>query len=83
MTRWQRCYYPLYRFFRRLSLLCGNWWLMLIVVLIASPVGPHIRWDFGHSGHYGCVYLGARGFVPANDLPSCPLLALVDARGRK
>lgn len=83
MTRLQRHYDPLKRLFRLLSLLCENWWLILAIFLIASPVGPHLRWDFGHTGYYGCVYLGSRGFVPANDLTHCPLLALIDARGRK
>ena len=71
---------------RFLSAVLEHWKLLLVIAFFASPIGPHLRWDYAYRDTYGqrsylrCTYLGSRGFVTPNIAPDCPVIAVLDAR---
>ena len=71
---------------RGLSALMSYWKPLLVILVLLSPVGPHIRWNHSYTGSpehprfTRCVYLGARGLITPPLTPSCPLIAWLDAR---
>lgn len=71
---------------RLLSAIIEHWKLALVIAFFASPIGPHLRWEYtyrdtyGHRSYLGCTYLGSRGFITPNIAPDCPVIAFLDAR---
>ena len=64
--------------FRLLSLLCRGWVVLAAAIILASPVGPHLRIDDVYGRH--CTYLGSRGIVQVRSVPGCPMLIWHDRR---
>jgi hypothetical protein len=81
--RWRQ---GLARFIRFIAGMLERWPLLLLAIVIVSPVGPHLRWnytyrDVGQNRVYvACDYLGVRGVVPYRRGSECPLLVLIDLR---
>lgn len=71
---------------RALSGLLRYWKPLLLILLILSPVGPHVRWTQSYTGSpenprfTRCDYLGSRGIIATSFAPNCPLLTWLDAR---
>lgn len=71
---------------RCLGVVIGHWKLALVILVFASPVGPHLRWEYayrethGHRSYLRCTYLGSRGFITPDVAPDCPVIAFLDAR---
>ncbi len=71
-----------------LSSIVEHWQVIAISILIMSPVGPHLRWEyqyrdtFGARYYFNCTYLGSRGIVRVKLLESCPLIIIHDARNK-
>lgn len=64
----------------------GYWFLILLGVFFASPIGPHLRieYSFRQAGDYrsyiSCSYLGSRGLITPGYIEGCPVFAWIDAR---
>lgn len=56
------------------------WPLLLIVIGLISPVSPHLRLTDPLAS--SCVYVGARGILHEYRDAPCPLIDLIDTRGR-
>lgn len=60
--------------------------LVLLIVCVVSPVGPHLRIQYRYHANYGdkyitdCVLLGSRGYVERVGNERCPLIAIIDTR---
>ena len=72
---------------RALGNLLERWPLVVLIAFFASPIGPHIRWEYSYFGpseariYVSCTYLGSRGFITPADLPPvCPAIIVLDAR---
>lgn len=72
---------------RMASGLVDLWALALIAALIASPIGPHLRWSYQYHQHgsgprsfVSCNYIGSRGMITPNVAPRCPLFVFLDSR---
>ena len=71
---------------RLLSAVIEHWKLALVIAFFASPIGPHLRWEYtyrdayGQRAYTGCTYLGSRGFIIPDSVPGCPFMAFLDAR---
>ncbi|WP_316364644.1 hypothetical protein [Candidatus Thiodiazotropha sp. CDECU1] len=81
--RWKQV---LARFIRGIAGLLERWPLLLLAVVIVSPVGPHLRWEYSyreigqHRIYLKCEYFGTRGVVAYRRGSECPLLVLIDLR---
>ena len=72
---------------RMASGLVDLWAIALIVALVASPIGPHLRWSYqyhqygnGARSFVGCNYVGSREMITPNLAPRCPLIVFLDSR---
>ncbi len=69
-----------------LSMMLSYGWVVLLVALLASPIGLHVRVSYTYYGPISdksftsCAYLGSRGIVHPDLAPDCPLIAVLDAR---
>ena len=60
--------------------------LIAAALLLLSPVGPHLRWEYQYTESAGtrfymrCSYLGSRGLIAPAIVDNCPLLAWLDTR---
>ncbi|MBR9826667.1 MAG: hypothetical protein GYB36_12850 [Alphaproteobacteria bacterium] len=63
-----------------LSWLTLRWPVFVVAISLVSPVSPHYRLTAaeGHS----CAYGGVRGIIYEYRHEPCPLIALLDTRGR-
>lgn len=64
------------------------WWVLAVIAAIASPIGPHILWDYQYRqyspnssrSYFNCRYFGSRGFVSPDAPAGCPLFIFIDSR---
>ncbi len=74
------------KLFHALSAVLGRWKLLLLVTVILSPIGPHLRWSYSYRGthehrtYLRCTYLGSQGFVTLPMGADCPFITILDAR---
>ena len=71
--------------------LLKRWPVLLIIALLASPIGPHLRVEYTYNDYYwrshfhpkiytSCTYLGSRGLIHPYLEPDCPVIVMLDAR---
>ena len=71
---------------RGLARLISQWPLLLMVGLLISPVGPHLRiqYTYEQRGSYrhmlDCDYFGARGVIRHARFGECPFIIVLDSR---
>lgn len=71
-------------FFRMLAELMRLWFLVLILVALISPIGPHMRLVFTYEQRGSvnvmleCTYVGTRGLVQYMRGGECPFFVLLD-----
>lgn len=63
-----------------LSWLTRYWWVFAIALSLVSPVSPHLR--LTSAERWNCAYLGVRGIIYETHERRCPLIDLVNTRGR-
>ena len=67
---------------RSLVMLIRQWPLLLFVLIVVSPISPHIRWQYNYyrqgSGMFNCHYMGTRGLVRYARSGDCPLIIWID-----
>lgn len=63
------------------SKILDNWFVVLLAVCIVSPISPHVRLSSADL-YPSCAYGGVRGIIYEYDRANCPVIALVDTRGR-
>lgn len=56
------------------------WPVFFIVIGLASPVSPHLRLTDPQAS--SCAYVGARGLLYEHRDAPCPLIDLINTRGR-
>ena len=72
--------------FRMLALAVSRTPLLLLVLLIASPIGPHVRLEYRYVGHgqhvriLDCSYLGSRGVIHRAGHHNCSFINIIDGR---
>ncbi len=55
-----------------------RWPVFVLAFAIISPISPHVRVP----NTYSCTYVGTHGFMDEDYDGPCPLIALIDTRGR-
>ncbi|MCU7829139.1 MAG: hypothetical protein KZQ85_08750 [Candidatus Thiodiazotropha sp. (ex Myrtea sp. 'scaly one' KF741663)] len=74
------------RFIRGIAGLLERWPLFLLAVVIVSPIGPHVRWQYTYEQRgsdrfmLNCEYFGSRGFVKHVKVGRCPVFVIIDTR---
>lgn len=72
--------------FRGLAKLIMRWPLILLVVVVVSPIGPHLRIEYRYHGDQyskqiiDCMLLGTRGYIYRIGHEHCSLVSIVDTR---
>ncbi|MEO0696956.1 MAG: hypothetical protein AAFY84_12745 [Pseudomonadota bacterium] len=88
MTYKERAQTPiLAHILRGIGNLVRQWKLVVPIAFLASPVGPHVLWEYDYSGRWAdgapmtsrCSYYGSRGRIEVYQ-SRCPYLAWFDAR---
>jgi hypothetical protein len=71
---------------RLLVVLIKQWPLILVVLVIVSPISPHIRWQYNYyhdDGYkFNCHYMGTKGLVRYARTGDCPLIIWIDYRNK-
>lgn len=66
---------------RVVSFVAPYWPLIWLALAFLSPVSPHLRLTAAEAST--CAYAGGRGIIwESYSGQSCPLIALIDTRGR-
>ncbi|MES9972521.1 MAG: hypothetical protein ABW092_21000 [Candidatus Thiodiazotropha sp.] len=74
------------QFIRIIAGMLERWPLLLLAVVIVSPVGPHLRWNYAYEQRgtyrhmFACEYLGSRGFINHVEAGRCPVFTIIDTR---
>ena len=63
---------------RAMSWLTLRWPIFVLAFALVSPISPHVRVP----DSYDCTYIGTHGFMVERDDGACPLITLIDTRGR-
>ena len=72
------------KLFGLLSMVAGQWKLLLVAALFLFDTTPHLRWEYTyrqeqhHRIYMRCTYLGVQGFVIPAHGADCPLITLLN-----